>query len=99
MEDKRTVVIPCDVAITRYYRMYVEMPEGASADEVKAKAIETLTDGRDADAELTPDPDLDIEAEDITWVNPDFEGSWTKDEEEEVARLIEQTHSKDGDHE
>ena len=39
MEGKRKLIVPCDVAIKRFYRMYVEVGEEATEDEVKAKAV------------------------------------------------------------
>lgn len=99
MEGKRKLIVPCDVAITRYYRMYVEIGEEATEDEVKAKAVEMLTDGSDPDDLLTPDTDLDIEAQDINWVNPDFEGSWTEEEEAEMKQALEEMNREDDAHE
>ena len=94
MEEKRKLIVPCDVAIKRFYRMYVVVDEEATEDQVKAKAVEMLTDGRDPDKELTPDPDLDMEPHDICWVNPDFEGSWTEAEDEEMREVL--TEIRDG---
>ena len=96
---KTKLIVPCDVAIKRFYRMYVEVGEDATEDEVKAKAVEMLTDGRDPDKELTPDPDLDMEPQDICWVNPDFEGSWTEEEEAEMKQAFEEMNRKDDAHE
>jgi len=99
MEGKRKLIVPCDVAIKRFYRMYVEVEEEATSDEVKAKAVEMLTDGRDPDKELTPDTDLEMEPQDICWVNPDFDGSWTEEEEAEMKQVFDEMLRKDGAHE
>jgi len=80
----RKTIVPCDVAIKRFYRMYVEVDEEAGTDQVVAKARKILVESGDPDAELIPDPDLfsEIEERDICWVNPDWEGSWTEEDDE-----------------
>ena len=82
------MIVPCDVAIRRYYRLYVEAEEGAGEEVIKAKAIEMLTDGTDIDTVLTPDPDLETEEQDICWITPDFEGSWSEEDEAEFKELF-----------
>lgn len=78
--------------------MYVEVEEEATSDEVKAKAVEMLTDGRDPDKELTPDTDLEMEPQDICRVNPDFDGSWTE-EEAEMKQVFDEMLREEGVHE
>lgn len=77
----RKIVVPCDVAIERFYRMYVEANEATNTDQVVATAKRMLVDSGDPDAELTPDLDIfsEIEKQDICWVSPDWEGSWTEE--------------------
>lgn len=77
-------IVPCDVAIKRFYRMYVEVDEETGTDQVVAKARRMLVESSDPDSELTPDPDIfsEIEPQDICWVNPDWEGSWTEEDDE-----------------
>ena len=87
----RKRIVPCDVSIKRLYRMYVEVDEGAGEEEVKARAVEMLTDGRDPDGELTIDPDYEMEPQDICWVNPDFDGSWSDETEEDLLEIVAQT--------
>ena len=78
--------------------MYVEVGEEATENEVKAKAVEMLTDGRDPDKELTPDTDLEMEPQDICRVNPDFDGSWTE-EEAEMKQVFDEMLREEGVHE
>ena len=75
-------IVPCEVAIKRFYRMYVEVEEGATNDEVKAKAVEMLTETRAPDSKLTPgDLYNEIEEQDILENDPDWEASWTEQED------------------
>lgn len=80
----RKTIVPCDVAIERFYRMYVKVDEEAGTDQVVAAATRMLVESSAPDAELTPDPDLfsEIEEQDICWVNPDWDGSWTEEDDE-----------------
>jgi hypothetical protein len=75
------ITLPCDVAITRFYRTYVEVDEDATAPEVFQKVRAEILEQQD-DA-LTPDPDLDIEDHDITYIGPDWGGSWYTDNGDE----------------
>lgn len=79
----RKTIVPCDVAIKQFYRMYVEVDEETGTDHVVATATRMLVESSAPDAELIPDPDLfsEIEEQDICWVNPDWEGSWTEEGE------------------
>ena len=76
-------IIPCDVAIKRFYRVYVKVDEGAGRDEVEAAAKCMIVNSCDPDTELVPDPDIfsEIEEHDICWVNPDFDGAQPDEEE------------------
>lgn len=88
----RREIVPCDVCIKRLYRMYVKVDEGAGRDKIEAEAKLMLTSGDDPDAELIPDPDLfsEIEAEDICWINPDFDGAWTEEDDEDTLAIFDQ---------
>ena len=70
------IVVPCDVEIRRYYRMYVTVDEDASLVAIINKARTEIVEHQDA--VLVPDPDLDIENHDIFYVNPDRE-NWLED--------------------
>lgn len=80
-------IVPCNVAITRYYRVYAEVEEGAGHEEIMAKAKEVCCLGDER--ELTPDLDMGIEPEDIRWIEPDIEGSWTEEFENESKATME----------
>ena len=83
---KRKLIMPCDVAVKRYYRMYVEVEIDADEDcysqvpenaAIVALAKKQIVDDQDDAMDL--DPDLEIEEHDICWVNPDQEGWWTEE--------------------
>jgi len=71
--ESRKMVVPCDVAITRYYRHYVWADKDASKDDVIAAAYDCILNAADPDLVLTLDPDLEIEDHDIKWVQPDMD--------------------------
>lgn len=81
----RKQIVPCGIAIKRFYRMYVEVDESAGADQVIAAAKRMIVESSDPDAELVPDPDIfsEIEEQDICWINPDWEGAHYNDDEED----------------
>lgn len=70
--EGRKMIVPCDVAITRYYRQYVRVDIEASKDDVIAAAYDDILNAADPDLVLTLDPDMDIEDHDIRWVQPDM---------------------------
>jgi len=78
-ENKGKMVVPCDVAIRRFYRMYVTVDRDASGKEITDAVHGELLAANDQDAILTPDPDLDIEAHDVLEINPDTDGCWWDD--------------------
>lgn len=71
-EIPRREVYPVDVVISRSYRTYVSVPPGKSKDEIKKAVIDHIVDGQDA--VLTDDESLEIEADDISFVDIDFDG-------------------------
>lgn len=66
------VTIPVDVAITRHYRTHVECYDDADEASIRKKAIQEIVECQEGI--LTPDPDLDIEEGDVTWIHVDFDG-------------------------
>ena len=86
VKKPRKQIVPCDLAIKRFYRMYVEVDEGAGTDQVIAAAKQMVVESSNPDSELCPDPDIysEIESQDICWVNPNWDGAHYKDEDEEV---------------
>ena len=79
--ESRKIIVPCDVAITRYYRQYVRVDVSAGKDDVIAAAYDDILNAADQDDVLTIDPDLDIEHDDIRWVNPDMDYIMDDDDE------------------
>ena len=75
-ESKAKMVVPCDVAIRRFYRMYVTVGEDAGKQEIEDAVHGELLAAYDQDDILTPDPDLDIETHDVLEINPDADGAW-----------------------
>ena len=71
------ITLPFGVAITRCYRTYVEVNEDATAPEVFQKVRAKILEQQD-DA-LTLNPDIYIEDHDITYIGPDWGGSWDAD--------------------
>ena len=84
LKKPRKITVPCDVAIKRLYRVYVEVDEGASAARIEAEAKRMIADSDNPDIILVPDPDLftEIEEQDVCWVNPDWVGIQNDEEEE-----------------
>lgn len=73
--ESKKMIVPCDVEIRRFYRMYVTVGEDASDQEIADAVHSELREASDQDAILTPDPDLDIEARDVLEIHPDVDGS------------------------
>ena len=68
------ITVPCNVCIKRYYRTYVEVDEDTSEFEIIKKINAEILENQD-DA-LTPDPDLEIQDEDIVFIDPDWDAAW-----------------------
>lgn len=81
-ENKTRMVVPCDVAIRRFYRMYVTVGKDAGDQEIANAVHSELREASDPDAILTPDPDLDIEPRDVLEIHPDMDGCWWDCEDE-----------------
>lgn len=70
----QTVTLPCVVKISRYYRLYLNVPDGASADDVNRAAVKYILENGVDDTDL--DPELDeIEDGDIVYAEPDWDGA------------------------
>ena len=71
------VVMPCDLAITRFYRIYVEINKDATQDEIEVAVKNKIMGCDNPDAEMMPDPDIynSIEEHDIVSILPDWDGA------------------------
>lgn len=81
-EKQGKMIVPCDVAIRRFYRMYVTVNRDAGRQEMEDAVHSELLAAPDQDAILTPDPDLDIEGHDVLEITPDDDGAWWDDADE-----------------
>lgn len=72
-------VVPCDVAIKRFYRTYVVVDEEATDEEVMAAVKSQIVEHQDESIML--DPDLEIEEHDILGIDPDDDGAWLEDDD------------------
>lgn len=68
----RREVYPANVVISRSYRTYVAVSPGKSKEELKRAVIDHIVDGQDA--VLTDDESLEIEEDDISYVEIDLDG-------------------------
>lgn len=75
------MVIPADVAIKRFYRCYVRVPENATDGYIEYEARQMII--QEQDAELTLDLDMEIENHDIELIDIDRDGGWEDDEDNE----------------
>lgn len=71
--ESRKMIVPCNVAITRYYRQYVRVDESAGKYDVIAAARHDILNAADPDLLLVLDPDMDIEEQDVKGVIPDMD--------------------------
>ena len=69
------IIVPVNVEMTRFYRMYVKVNNGATEEQVKARAKEIILNS-DPDEVLVPDNEVDIEGWDILALDPDFDAAW-----------------------
>lgn len=79
-------IVPVDACIKRFYRGYVTVEENATNEEIRAAAEESILQNLDNAFDL--DPDMDIEEDDIVFISPDEEGSWTEEEDEEISEIL-----------
>lgn len=68
----RREVYPANVVISRSYRTYVAVSPGKTQNEIKKAVIDHIIDGQDA--VLTDDESPEIEEDDISFVEIDFDG-------------------------
>lgn len=91
------ITVPCDVCIKRYYRTYVVVDDEMEPIDIFKKMNAEILEQQD-DA-LTPDTDLEIEDDDIVYIEPDWDASWTEAEEEEMKEcfrmMLEHEHQKE----
>lgn len=81
----KILVIPANVCIKRFYRVYAHVNKNVTDEEIRKAIIEAILDNQDE--ELTDDPDMEIEEGDIEYVDIDHEGEWTE-EGEEIRRIL-----------
>lgn len=75
----QVLVVPANVCIKRFYRVYAHVSENATDEEIRQAIIEAIVQNQDA--ELTDDPDLFIEEGDIEIVDIDHDGEWAEEED------------------
>ena len=80
------LIVPCDICIKRFYRGYVKVNENATDEEIRKAMVESIL--KYQDAELTEDPDIEIEEHDITAIEIDHSSEWTEYEDEEIKRIL-----------
>ena len=80
-ENQGKMIVPCDVAIKRFYRMYVTVSQDAGYQEIEDAVHSELLAAPDQDAILTLDPDLDIEGHDVLEITSDDDDAWWVDAE------------------
>lgn len=66
------IMVPVDVEITRFYRVYIESTDEESFDSIRQRVRAEIIAKQDS--VLTPDPDLEIEEQDIRCVSIDYDG-------------------------
>ena len=93
-EKQGKMIVPCDVAIRRFYRMYVTVDRDAVHQEIEDAVRSELMAATDYDAILTPDPDLDIEGHDVLEITPDNDGAWWDDADESGENEPDETASR-----
>ena len=68
------MMVAVEACIKRYYRLYVEVPDGADNDLIKMTARKELEYIPLEELEKNADLDLEVEPMDVEWVTVD-EGS------------------------
>ena len=66
-------IVPVEVGITRFYRTYVRVKCGSDDVEVMKEAKKQIVEEQDSCIEL--DPDLEIDSDDISMIQIDWEGA------------------------
>lgn len=72
-------VVPCTVAIKRFFRTYVVVDENATNEEILTAVKSQILEGQDESIML--DPDMEIEEHDILGIDPDDDGAWLEDDD------------------
>lgn len=67
------MMVAVEACIKRYYRYYVEVDEDAPKEAIKDVARRDLAYMPINELEKYADPDLEVEPDDIEWVNVDEE--------------------------
>ena len=65
--------VAVDVCIKRFYHYYLEVPDGATNEQIEQIAKQQLTGIDRTELELYRDADLEVETDDIEWVQVDEE--------------------------
>lgn len=68
----KRIIVPVDVAVIRHYRTYIECYDGTDESCIMHKALKQIVE--EQDNVLIPDPDLDIEENDVNYLHVDFDG-------------------------
>lgn len=67
------MIVAVNAAIKRFYRVYVEAPDDASDETIETIARRYILDASPEELEKQIDPDLDIEPDDITGIEIDYD--------------------------
>ena len=67
------MIVAVNAAVKRFYRVYVEAPDDASTETIKTIAWRYILNASPEELENQPDPDLDIEHDDITGIEIDYD--------------------------
>ncbi len=86
------LIIPCNVCIKRFYRGYAEVDENATDEEIRKAMINAIVENQDE--ELNYDPDLEIEHDDIVYIEIDHDGKWTEEDEEDIKTILSAPHER-----
>lgn len=69
------IVVPVDVAVKRYYRVYLETDHEMTDEELKEMARDRIIEEQDDILVTCPD-DLEVEESDILFTEIDHDGIW-----------------------
>jgi len=85
-EASNLMIFPVDVAITRFYHVYVTAIEGTPIEKLKELAMDMILEGQ-GDC-LCDDQDMDIEEDDIQHMSVRDEDAWLEVESKEIERIL-----------
>lgn len=75
MDEYAWKIIPADVAVKRFYRVYLRIPlDSDPTDEEIKKAIKQMIVANNDELFQAEDPEMEIEENDITVCNIDYDG-------------------------